>query len=207
MKADLPNSAIQVSAMNDNVVLAGSVSSALESTRAADLAASFTGDPKKVVNMLRVAGGEQVMLKVRISEMQRQIAKQFGINLSGNAVLGTTPIALATDNPFGLLGQALDDLFFYCHFLASVSYCCSPSTWTARSRPATSTNSPEGSPLRHAGPDQPARSEMLMTQAQHDITARYQFYEQLAGVSRAVEENGGKASGAGKAQCAKEVAS
>jgi pyruvate-ferredoxin/flavodoxin oxidoreductase len=53
----------------------------------------------------------------------------------------------------------------------------------------------------------PARSEMLMTQAQHDITARYQFYEQLAGVSRAVEENGGKGNGAGEAQSAKEVAS
>ena len=69
--------------MNDNVVLTGSVSSALESTRAADLAASFAGDPKKVVNMLSVAGGEQVMLKVRIAEMDRQIAKQFGVNLAG----------------------------------------------------------------------------------------------------------------------------
>ena len=111
MKVSLPNSAIKVSAMNDNVILAGTVSSALRSTRAADLAASFTGDPKKVVNMLRVAGGEQVMLKVRISEMQRQIAKQFGINLSGVAIVGgSTPLSLATDNQFGLLGQALDNL-------------------------------------------------------------------------------------------------
>ena len=72
MKDDLPNSAVRVSAMNDSVVLSGSVSSAVESTRAADLAASFAGDPKKVVNLLSVAGGEQVMLKVRISEMQRR---------------------------------------------------------------------------------------------------------------------------------------
>ena len=52
MKAAMPNSAIGVQAMNDNVVLTGQVSSALESTRAADLAAKFAGDPKKVVNML-----------------------------------------------------------------------------------------------------------------------------------------------------------
>jgi pilus assembly protein CpaC len=111
MKINLPNSAIKVAAMNDNVVITGSVASALESTRAADLAAAFTGDPKKVINMLRVADGEQVMLKVRISEMQRQIAKQFGINLSGVAVLGgNTPLALSTSNPFGLLGQALSDM-------------------------------------------------------------------------------------------------
>ena len=57
MKAAMPNSAIQVQALNDNVVLTGSVSSALESTRAADLAAKFTGDAKKVVNMLGIAAG------------------------------------------------------------------------------------------------------------------------------------------------------
>jgi pilus assembly protein CpaC len=91
--------------------LSGTVSSALESTRAADLAASFAGDPKKVVNLLTVAGSEQVMLKVRISEMQRQIAKQFGIDLAGIAVVGqSTPLALATHNEFGLVGRALDDL-------------------------------------------------------------------------------------------------
>ena len=110
MKSNLPNSAIKVAAINDNVVLTGRVASALESTRAADMAASFTGDPKKVVNMLSVTDGEQVMLRVHISEMQRQIAKQFGINLSGVAMLGNTPLALSTSNQFGILGRALDDL-------------------------------------------------------------------------------------------------
>jgi pilus assembly protein CpaC len=109
MKTDLPNSAIKVTAMNDNVVLSGSVASAQESTRAADLAASFTGDPKKVVNMLGIAGGEQVMLKVRIAEMDRNIAKQFGVNLSAAGNVGGVPLAVATSNPFGLLGHALSD--------------------------------------------------------------------------------------------------
>jgi len=85
MKMSMPNSAIQVQAMNDNIVLTGSVASALESTRAADLAARFAGDPKKVVNMLNIAGGQQVMLKVRIAEMDRNIAKQFGIDLTAAA--------------------------------------------------------------------------------------------------------------------------
>jgi pilus assembly protein CpaC len=96
--------------LNDNVVLTGRVTSAIEATRAADLAASFAGDPKKVVNMLSVSDGEQVMLKVHISEMQRQVAKQFGVNLSGIASIGGTPVALSTSNPFGLLGSALSDL-------------------------------------------------------------------------------------------------
>src|SRR5438477_498182 len=74
------NAAIQVQALNDSVVLTGSVASALEATRAAELAARFTGDAKKVVNMINVAGGQQVMLKVRIAEMNRNVAKQFGLN-------------------------------------------------------------------------------------------------------------------------------
>jgi len=111
IKANLPNSAIKIAALNDNVVLSGRVASASEATRAADLSASFTGDPKKVVNMLSVSDGEQVMLKVRVSEMQRQIAKQFGINMAGVGIIGgSTPFALATNNQFGLLGRALDDL-------------------------------------------------------------------------------------------------
>jgi pilus assembly protein CpaC len=111
MKASLPNSAIQAQAMNDNVVLTGSVASALESSRAADLAARFTGDPKKVVNMISIAGGQQVMLKVRIAEMDRNIAKQFGVNLSAAKIVGgSTPLAASTANQFNLVGKALSDL-------------------------------------------------------------------------------------------------
>jgi pilus assembly protein CpaC len=110
IKTSLPNSSIQVQAMNDNVVLTGSVSSALESTRAADLAARFAGDPKKVVNMLNVAGGAQVMLKVRIAEMDRSISKQFNVNLSSAANVDGVPVVAATSNPYGLLGSALSNL-------------------------------------------------------------------------------------------------
>jgi pilus assembly protein CpaC len=110
MKMSMPNSAIQVQAMNDNIVLTGSVASALESTRAADLAAHFVGDPKKVINMLSVAGGAQVMLKVRIAEMSRSVAKQFGIDLTAAATVAGVPGVVGTSNPFGLLGRALSDM-------------------------------------------------------------------------------------------------
>jgi pilus assembly protein CpaC len=110
MKASLPNSSIAVQAMNDNIVLTGSVNSALESTRAADLAGRFAGDPKKVVNMLSVAGGAQVMLKVRIAEMDRNIAKQFGVNLATAKIVGGTPLVASTSNQFNLVGTALSEL-------------------------------------------------------------------------------------------------
>jgi pilus assembly protein CpaC len=110
IKTSMPNSSVQVQAMNDNVVLSGSVASSLESTQAADLAARFAGDAKKVVNMLTVAGGAQVMLKVRIAEMDRSISKQFNVNLSSAASVDGVPVIAATSNPYGLLGSALSNL-------------------------------------------------------------------------------------------------
>jgi pilus assembly protein CpaC len=100
---------IHVSAMNDNVVLTGSVANAQEATRVQDLATSFAGDPKKVVNMLKIDANEQVMLKVRVAEMQRNVAKQFGIDLSAAAQAAGVPIIASTSNPFSLLGRALSD--------------------------------------------------------------------------------------------------
>jgi pilus assembly protein CpaC len=111
MKASMPNSSILVQALNDSVVLTGQVASALESSRAADLAAKFVGDPKKVINMIGIAAGQQVMLKVRIAEMDRNIAKQFGVNLQAAKIIGgSTPFAASTSNQFNLVGKALSDL-------------------------------------------------------------------------------------------------
>lgn len=109
MQASLPKSSIKVTAINDNIVLAGNVANAMEVSRAVNLAAGVTGDPKKVVNMLSVAGGEQVMLKVRVAEMSRSIAKQFGVNISGAVNVDGVPIISSTSNPYGLLGHALSD--------------------------------------------------------------------------------------------------
>jgi pilus assembly protein CpaC len=111
--ANFPDSNVHVSGLNDNLVLTGTVASAQDSARAQDLAAQFVRepgkqiDPTKVVNMLKIGGHEQVLLKVRVAEMERQIAKQFGINLNALATAGGVPIIAATSNPYGLMGQAL----------------------------------------------------------------------------------------------------
>jgi pilus assembly protein CpaC len=110
LHTDMPGSDIHVAALNDNLVLTGDVENAVQATRAADLAARFVGDPKKVVNMLNIGGGEQVMLRVRIAEVQRAVAKQLGIDLAGAVVAGGVPIGVSTSNPYGLVGQALSDL-------------------------------------------------------------------------------------------------
>jgi pilus assembly protein CpaC len=108
--ADVSDSNVRVAALNDNIVLTGSVANAKDSSMAQDLASRFVGDPAKVVNMLKVEAHEQVMLKVRVAEVQRTIAKQLGVNLASAAIVSGVPIALSTSNPYGLLGRALSDL-------------------------------------------------------------------------------------------------
>lgn len=116
LKAEIPGSSIKVTALSDNIILSGTVDSAQDATRAQDLAAQFMREPgkpvdlTKIVNMLKIAAHEQVMLKVRIAEVQRQIAKQLGINLAGAAIQNGVPIAASTSNPYGLMGTALSEL-------------------------------------------------------------------------------------------------
>ena len=109
MRLTMPNADIRVTSIADNVVLAGNVASNLDVTRAAALAAAFTGDTKKVINMLSVSGVQQVILKVRVAEMSRNIAKQFSVNTASAVNIGGVPILPTTNNPYGLLGHALSD--------------------------------------------------------------------------------------------------
>jgi pilus assembly protein CpaC len=103
----LPGSKIKAEAINDNIVLSGRVNNAVQADQARDLAARFVGAPEKVLNMLAIEGKEQVLLKVRIAEMQRSLAKQLGIDLSAAIASGNFAAAIATSSPFSLLGQAL----------------------------------------------------------------------------------------------------
>ncbi len=98
---------IKLDSINDTVILTGTVSNSSEARRAADLAARFTGDPKKVLNMLTTAGKDQVLLKVSVVEMQRTVLKQLGVDLSNTLNIGSTVINLATANPFTLFGSPL----------------------------------------------------------------------------------------------------
>jgi pilus assembly protein CpaC len=58
------------------------VANAADADKAIRLAARFVAKPEEVVNLLNITGREQVMLKVRVVEMQRNIIKQLGFNMS-----------------------------------------------------------------------------------------------------------------------------
>ena len=77
----LPGSSVHVDSVNNSLILSGRVANLADADKAVQIAAQFVGKPEQVVNMLSIAGKEQVMLKVRIVEMQRSIIKQFGVNV------------------------------------------------------------------------------------------------------------------------------
>jgi pilus assembly protein CpaC len=72
----------------NRVVLTGTVQSSEDRDRAFAVASQFAGDPENVANIIDVSGAQQVMLQVTVSEINRNTAKQLGINLSGTAVIG-----------------------------------------------------------------------------------------------------------------------
>ena len=102
-----PDARIDVQAMNDHIVLSGSVANAAEADKAKDLAARYVGSPDQVLNMLTIEGKEQVMLKVTVAEMQRSVIKQLGVDLTTAGSLGNLALNLATSNPFSIQGSAL----------------------------------------------------------------------------------------------------
>jgi len=106
----LPEAKVRAQALNDNVVLSGSVNNVQEASRAQDLAERFTGSKDKVVNNLSIDQRQQVLIQVRVSEMSRTISKQLGLNTNFSQVVGGVPIVAATDNQFSLVGRALSDL-------------------------------------------------------------------------------------------------
>src|SRR3954453_5077227 len=103
----LPNSDVRVDGVADGVMLSGSVANASESQQAFDIAGRLVGGPDKVVNNLTIRGRDQVMLKVTVAEVQRDVIKQLGIDLNGSLSYGSSVLNFNNSNPFTALGQPL----------------------------------------------------------------------------------------------------
>jgi pilus assembly protein CpaC len=98
---------IQIEGVGDGVILTGSVSSPIEAQQAGDLAARLVGGADKVVNAIAVRGRDQVMLKVNVSEVRRDIVKQMGVDLSASMNYGTAVVNFNNSNPFTAFGRPL----------------------------------------------------------------------------------------------------
>ena len=104
LKQMMPDADIRIEGVGDGVMLSGSSASAAESQQAYDLASRLVGDGTKVVNGIAVRGRDQVMLKVTIAEVQRQVIKQLGVDLNGTFNYGAAVVNFNNTNPFPING-------------------------------------------------------------------------------------------------------
>jgi len=100
---------VQVEGVGDGVLITGSVSSPIEAQQAGDIAAKLVGSADKVVNSIVVRGRDQVMLKVHVAEVRRDIVKQMGVDISGSMNYGTAVVNFNNSNPFTAYGRQLVD--------------------------------------------------------------------------------------------------
>src|SRR3954465_10030664 len=103
----LPHADVRVDGVGEGVMLSGSVANATELAQANDVAVRLVGSADKVVNNLNVRERDQVMLKVTVAEVQRDVIKQLGVDLNGSLSYGSAVINFNNANPFTALGQPL----------------------------------------------------------------------------------------------------
>ncbi len=107
----LPGSQIKIDAVNESIVLSGQVADAGSADKAVRIAQGFVAKPDNVVNMLSIAGRDQVMLKVKIIEVNRTVIKQLGFNL--NAITGAAGMpqySFGINPTYGVSGALLGGL-------------------------------------------------------------------------------------------------
>ena len=89
LRLAMPEAQVQVTPMNNLVLLTGTVASPEDAAEAARLTQAYVGEGTQVVSRLRSAVPLQVNLRVRIVEVNRTLLKQIGVNLfSGDSTSG-----------------------------------------------------------------------------------------------------------------------
>jgi pilus assembly protein CpaC len=95
-----PGNNINVTSINNNILLSGEVADAGTAQTVVNLANLWLGEnvsgggDGEIANLMTVKGNDQVQLKVRIVEMQRSVTKQMGIDFNILGQLGDASIGL-----------------------------------------------------------------------------------------------------------------
>ncbi len=100
----MPGNKIQVDTTGQNIVLKGVAQNAAEAKIAQDLAVRMAGgNEANVVNAMSIGEGDQVMLKVRIVEVKRDVAKKLGVALQSAFSAGDLVAGYSALNPINAL--------------------------------------------------------------------------------------------------------
>lgn len=114
LRMAMPDANIQATPMNNLVLLTGTVASPADAAEAQRLTAAYVGSGTEVVSRIRTATPLQVMLKVRVAEINRSALKKVGVNLLGRDTKpGGTLFGIGQGNPGQLNGgSAVGDRTF-----------------------------------------------------------------------------------------------
>jgi pilus assembly protein CpaC len=89
VKSMIPDAKVNFQSIDGALVMNGEVDSPLQAEDVRRLATPFLKQNQTLVNMLRPAGSNQVMLKVKIMEVDRTEMKSFGISLQNLSTSGS----------------------------------------------------------------------------------------------------------------------
>ncbi|MBD2745780.1 type II and III secretion system protein family protein [Microvirga sp. BT688] len=125
----IPGSTIKTKMVGHSVILSGEVDNDMQAKQAVDIATAYLGASVRspdagggssvstggaaeaslgpVISALTIKGRDQVMLKVTIAEIQRNVLKQLGINSTGSWTLQDATINAATSSVFPVAGSSL----------------------------------------------------------------------------------------------------
>ena len=100
LKEVLPQSNVHFSAAANGLIVEGEVNTPEDAEKALAIINASSDSGTKVVNMLKIRGSDQVMLRVRIAEVSRTELKNFGINLGDILNRGSFAFGLLSGRPF-----------------------------------------------------------------------------------------------------------
>lgn len=127
----LPNSTLKTKMIGNSVILSGEVDTDIQAKQAVDIATAYLSAGVRspdagagtgagmasgttaesslgpVISAITIRGRDQVMLKVTIAEIQRNVLKQLGINSTGSWSLQDATINAATSSVFPVAGSSL----------------------------------------------------------------------------------------------------
>ncbi len=128
LKEFMPDEDVGIEMLNSNMVLTGYVRDAAAAERAVQIVTEFVqpalenkassgagssaqdNNKSKVINMLEIMSGQQVMLRVRVGEIRRSALKNLGLDLQAVAAGGNSFFQMATGSGMsGILRNGFTD--------------------------------------------------------------------------------------------------
>ncbi len=121
----VPGTDIKVATLGPDLVMSGEVPSAAAADTVRQLARRFVDKDEALVNMLKVTGAQQVVIRVKVAEVQRTVTKRLGFDFTqlgqhfvlgmadgvagGVAKAATVGTALTTANTVGNISSSFSD--------------------------------------------------------------------------------------------------